>query len=107
MVNRFFAACLVTAIALVACVTQATFTHSLSATNTGQPATNTPAVTCMVTAFHLNVRSGPGVEYRVIGYLDYGATVQVYGRAASLDGGTWLLVALNGQWINADYVDCK
>jgi len=111
IVNRLFAAYLVIAIALVACVTQATFTHSLFATNT--PAVTpslsaTPAVTCTVTAFHLHVRSGPGVEYRVIGYLDYGAVVQIYDYATNSDGGIWLLVARKPeQWINADYVVCK
>jgi uncharacterized protein YgiM (DUF1202 family) len=107
-VNRLFVAYLVVALVLVACATQATFAHEVSTTNTSQPATNTPAVTCTVTAFHLHVRSGPGVEYHVVGYLDYGAMVQIYGRATNADGGTWLLVARNPeQWINADYVVCR
>jgi uncharacterized protein YgiM (DUF1202 family) len=107
-VNRLFVAYLVVTLALVACATQAKFSPAVSATNTVQPATNTPAVTCTVTAFHLHVRSGPGVEYRVVGYLDSGAMVQIYGRATNADGGTWLLVARRPeQWINADYVVCK
>jgi uncharacterized protein YgiM (DUF1202 family) len=111
-VNRLFVAYLFVILALVACATQATFAHevspAVSATNTVHPATNTPVVTCTVTAFHLHVRSGPGVEYHVVGYLDYGAMVQIYGRATNADGGTWLLVARNPeQWINADYVACR
>jgi len=63
-----------------------------------------------VTAYGLNVRSGPGVAYPIIGGLSRGDAVEVVGRNAA---GTWLQIAYSGQgelngqeaWIAAAYVD--
>ncbi|TEU15029.1 MAG: hypothetical protein E3J21_14360, partial [Anaerolineales bacterium] len=63
-----------------------------------------------VTAYGLNVRSGPGVAYPIVGGLSRGDAVEVAGRNAA---GTWLQIAYSGQgelngqeaWIAAAYVD--
>jgi Tol biopolymer transport system component len=63
-----------------------------------------------VTAYGLNVRSGPGVAYPIIGGLSRGDTVEVLGKNAA---STWLQIAYSGQgelngqeaWIAAAYVD--
>ena len=57
--------------------------------------------TVVVTAQELNVRSGPGYNHAVAGYVVQGETLQVVGRAPG-----WLYVrtasGLNG-WVVADY----
>jgi len=57
-----------------------------------------------VTAYGLNVRTGPGVAYPIIGGLSQGDAVEVMGKNAA---GTWLQIAYSGQeaWISAAYVD--
>jgi TolB protein len=57
-----------------------------------------------VTAYGLNVRTGPGVAYSIIGVLSRGDVVEVVGKNAS---GTWLQIAYSGQeaWVAAVYVD--
>jgi surface antigen len=40
-----------------------------------------------------NVRGGPGTDYRVVGRLDAGQTVEVIGR---VDGKPWMLIGQNG-----------
>jgi TolB protein len=57
-----------------------------------------------VTAYGLNVRTGPGTAYPVIGGLSLGDAVEVMGKNAN---GDWLQIAYNGQegWIAAAYVD--
>jgi len=71
-----------------------------------------------VTAYGLNVRTGPGVAYSIIGVLSQGDAVKVVGKNAtgpSIDSGhsDWLQIAYSGQgelngqegWIAAAYVD--
>ena len=57
-----------------------------------------------VTAYGLNVRTGPGTAYPVIGVLTQGDVVEVVGKNAT---GTWLQIAYNERqaWIAAAYVD--
>jgi len=57
-----------------------------------------------VTSYGLNVRTGPGVAYSIIGGLSQGDVVEVVGKNAA---GTWLQIAYSGQeaWISAAYVD--
>jgi dipeptidyl aminopeptidase/acylaminoacyl peptidase len=57
-----------------------------------------------VTAYSLNVRTGPGVAYPIIGGLSRGDTVEVTGKNVA---GTWLRIAYSGReaWIAAAYVD--
>jgi TolB protein len=65
-----------------------------------------------VTAYGLNVRTGPGVAYSIIGGLSRGDVVEIIGKNAagpSTNSGqsTWLQIAYSGQeaWISAAYVD--
>jgi hypothetical protein len=57
-----------------------------------------------VTSYGLNVRTGPGVAYPIIGGLSRGDVVEVVGKNAA---GTWLQIAYNGReaWIAAAYID--
>jgi uncharacterized protein YraI len=63
-----------------------------------------------VTAYGLNVRSGPGTAYPIVGGLSRGDSVEVVGKNATDD---WLQIVYNGQgefngqraWIAAAYVD--
>jgi TolB protein len=60
-----------------------------------------------VTAYGLNVRTGPGVAYPIIGGLSRGDTVEVLGKNAA---GTWLQIVhpadSDGRgWISAAYVE--
>ena len=63
-----------------------------------------------MTAYGLNVRSGPGMAYPIMGGLSLGDAVEVVGKNAA---GDWLQIAYNGQgefsgqggWIAAAYVD--
>jgi TolB protein len=60
-----------------------------------------------VTSYGLNVRTGPGVAYPIIGALSQGDVVDVVGKNAA---GTWLqilyLTGTEGQgWVAAAYVD--
>jgi TolB protein len=73
--------------------------------------TATPAPTAFVsrvegkvTAHSLNVRTGPGTAYPIIGGLRLGDTVEVIGKNAA---STWLQIAYDGQegWVAAAYVD--
>jgi TolB protein len=63
-----------------------------------------PGVKGKVTSFGLNVRTGPGTAYPVIGELSLGDSVEVIGKNAA---GDWLQIAYNGQegWIAAAYTD--
>jgi len=65
-----------------------------------------------VAAYGLNVRTGPGTAYPVIGVLSQGDVVEVVGKNAtgpSINSGqsTWLQIAYNERqaWIAAAYVD--
>jgi uncharacterized protein YraI len=63
-----------------------------------------------VIAYGLNVRTGPGMAYPIIGGLSRGDTVEVVRKNTA---GTWLRIAYSGQgelngqeaWIAAAYVD--
>jgi hypothetical protein len=63
-----------------------------------------------VTAYGLNVRSGPGTAYPIIGGLSLGDAVEVVGKNAA---GDWLQIAYNGRgelngqraWVAAAYVE--
>jgi Tol biopolymer transport system component len=57
-----------------------------------------------VTAYGLNIRTGPGVAYPIIGGLSRGDMVEVTGKNVA---GTWLQIAYSGReaWIAAAYVD--
>jgi hypothetical protein len=57
-----------------------------------------------VTAYGLNVRTGPGTAYPIIGGLSLGDEVKVVGKNAA---GDWLQITYNGKesWIAAAYVD--
>ncbi len=57
-----------------------------------------------VTAYGLNVRTGPGTAYPIVGGLSQGDAVKVVGKNAP---GDWLQIAYSGQegWIAAAYVD--
>ena len=57
-----------------------------------------------VTAWGLNVRTGPGTAYSIIGVLSQGDVVEVVGKNAASD---WLQIAYSGQegWVSAAYVD--
>jgi len=62
-------------------------------------ATNPPAAPALTVNIPANVRSGPGVNYAVIGGLNVGATVDVVGRDASA---TWYVINYQGGqgWIS-------
>jgi Tol biopolymer transport system component len=60
-----------------------------------------------VTAYGLNVRSGPGTAYPIVGGLIRGDVVEVVGKNAT---GTWLQIAYptgaeSRAWVSAAYVD--
>jgi Tol biopolymer transport system component len=57
-----------------------------------------------VTAYGLNVRTGPGTVYPIIGGLSLGDGVEVVGKNAA---GDWLQIAYNGQegWVTAACIE--
>jgi TolB protein len=57
-----------------------------------------------VTAYGLNVRTGPGTAYPIVGGLSLDDVVEIGGKNAA---GDWLQIAYNGQegWVAAAYVD--
>jgi len=57
-----------------------------------------------VTAYGLNVRTGPGTAYPIVGGLNLGDAVEVVGKNAA---GDWLQIAYSGRegWIAAAYVE--
>lgn len=60
--------------------------------------TATGALTCTVTAYTLNVRSGPGVEYGAVAWLTRGEIVTIHDQR-----GAWYDIGTG--WINSTY--CK
>ena len=80
-----------------------------NATDTAQPSPSptgtTPAQVCNVTAEHLNLRSGPGMEWGSIAILNNGETVTILSEPAQ--GSNWINVHAGGRegWINQLY--CK
>ena len=67
--------------------------------NTTEP--ETPIATGVVTAEKLNVRSGPGTDHSVVGYLYAGDEVEIY-ETTTVDGATWGRTA--DGWISMEYV---
>ena len=66
-----------------------------------------PPTSGRVTAYGLNVRSGPGTAYPIVGGLIRGDVVEVVGKNAT---GTWLQIAYptgaeSRAWVSAAYVD--
>ncbi len=58
----------------------------------------------VTTQFRVNVRSGPGTQYTVLGVAVFGDSLDITGQNAD---GTWLRVNFNGQegWMSATVVD--
>jgi N-acetylmuramoyl-L-alanine amidase len=78
-----------------------------NATATPQPAT--PALTAstdfnVAANFRLNVRSGPGVQYTILGQLKAGDSADITGRSS---GNSWVRINFNGQegWVSFGLVD--
>jgi len=57
-----------------------------------------------VTAYGLNVRTGPGTDYPIVGVLSQGDAVEVVGKNATA---SWLQIAYSGReaWVAAVYID--
>jgi tetratricopeptide (TPR) repeat protein len=75
-----------------------------TATPTATP-TPTPMPNAPVTVEALNLRAGPGIEYKIIRTLKRGETLTVLGKTPN---GYWLHVRTSRQeegWVNASYVD--
>ncbi len=69
------------------------------------PPTPTPKPDAVVNVEALNLRAGPGIEYRIIRTLEGGEILTVLGRTPN---GDWLHVRtprLEEGWVNASYVD--
>jgi TolB protein len=82
-----------------------TLTLLQSPTATPPPSATQPTPNSgRVTAYGLNVRSGPGIAYPIVGGLSQGDTVEVVGKNATA---TWLQIVYNGEegWVAAAYVD--
>jgi uncharacterized protein YraI len=56
------------------------------------------------TGIGLNIRSGPGLDYRRIGGLEDGAIIDTYGDIVSYDHYDWQRRS-NGGWVATEYVD--
>jgi hypothetical protein len=60
---------------------------------------------CMVSSnTRINIRSGPGTSFAVLGRLVPGETAVVYGQALGEDGLYWWQL-LNGAWVRSDVVN--
>ena len=69
--------------------------------------TPVPGLACTVNTGELNVREGPGTNYRVVDTLLQGTSVSA---TKCVPGGDWLLVETDTQqvgWVNATYVACQ
>lgn len=73
----------------------------LDKTQSGSGTTGTQAVTKTITADCLRVRSGPGTENTIVGYLYYGTKVQVTETATASNGGLWGKISTG--WIYMGY----
>jgi len=119
-VGRTRIAIILSTIVLVACLplNRATNYATNYATNSATPltptatnATNSAVLLtratniCIVTAWWLNVRSGPGIEYQAIGHYERGETVIILREAHAKDNGKWGHTGKG--WINLRFVDCR
>jgi N-acetylmuramoyl-L-alanine amidase len=83
------------------------WTLPVAGTTSGVPTAPPPAnasPTGIITAYRLNVRSGPGMNHGIVTQVSQGQSVSLLGRTAFND---WLLIqAPNGftGWINSNYV---
>jgi TolB protein len=89
-------------LALLVSGTSVAFGREVSAAALGTP-TPSPLMG-RVNAYGLNVRSGPGTAYPIVGGLRLGDMVEVVGKNAA---STWLRITYDGQgaWVAAAYVD--
>ncbi len=73
---------------------QAAFIFAAYTRSVGSPTTPTPtgAISVRVTSSTLNIRSGPGTSYAIVGRFKLGDIVQSNGRR-----GAWLLISYNGK----------
>lgn len=62
--------------------------------------------TCTQNNDLVNIRSGPGKNYRTIRQINSGAYLSTYGGAQGRDGFTWRKVNYNGTvgWVRGDYL---
>lgn len=77
--------------------------HTLPVPGGGWPLPD-PEPIGRVIPYHLNLRSGPGLNYRVLGRLYAGQRVHLLGRTTAAD---WLKVDLpggHGGWVSARYI---
>jgi uncharacterized protein YraI len=75
-----------------------------SSTTPAPSPTPSPSGNATVTAYHLNMRIGPGIAYTVITVLDLGDTMTLHGRNSAAN---WVKVTLpNGTvgWVHANYL---
>ena len=65
----------------------------------------TPAQVCTVTAEHLNLRIGPGMEWESIAILNNGETVTILSETTQ--DSNWIKVHAGGRkgWINKNYCE--
>lgn len=90
-------------------VVAAAFTETVAPTSTTAPTatvapTSTPSITALVNAAMVNVRSGPGVEFAVLGGVKMDETIVLLGRNAD---GSWLKMKTEaGQmgWVSSPYM---
>jgi uncharacterized protein YgiM (DUF1202 family) len=74
------------------------------------PATNNTvllaATTCTTTGSSVNVRSGPGKQFRVVGSLPAGASVSLGGVRNDSSGVRWFRVSGGGVrgWVRGDFI---
>ena len=96
-------------LAMTACLLFGVMAPTLAQTATPTPEPTTPALTASTALFGtarllVNVRSGPGRQYTVLGKARTGDALDITGRLAN---NTWLRVNFNGQegWVSASFFD--
>ena len=75
-----------------------------------QQYTDQPAATiaCTITSkgtYNCNLRSGPGLDYPVLGTLTPQVVLEVNGQRVDKDGFTWYRSLKGNQWVRADIVE--
>jgi uncharacterized protein YgiM (DUF1202 family) len=76
---------------------------AMNATNSATPLTR--ATICIVEAWWLNMRQGPGIEHPAIGHYERGQIVTILRDARAKDGGRWGYTGKG--WINLRFVNCR